>query len=287
MAEPLKFNRIVLGLPHHRPSRGMQFAAEMARLLQLDLFGLFVQEEYLFGVASLPFAREFKFLGGGWCPLDAAQLSRDMEIAAKSAERAFADAAKTLRTTCQFEVVRGSMAEAIASVSRANDIVLLTEPNSAEFVTPQFFALLEAAMHSAAAVLLVPGRIVRHSGAIVAIATAPNDSSIDAARTIADAAKEELVVIEAFQSAGKGDMSAILPSTGPRVRRISLAESGSADLSAIESALRPVGERLVVMTRGHDYSPLAIASMRHVPVLIIEPSKGPVENDETSRLAGG
>jgi hypothetical protein len=275
MAQAPIFSRIVLGLAHHRPSHGMQFAAEMARLLRLDLFGLFVQEESLFGVASLPFAREFKFLGGGWAPLDVEQLSRDLEIAARSAQRAFTDVARTLPTICQFEIIRGSMAETIASVSRAGDIVLLTEPASTDkWVAPQSPAILEAAMRSAAAVLLVPGRIARHTGAVVAIATKPDDPSIAVASAIASAAQEELVVVELFKPAGEGTARAPQLVAGMPVRRIvAVAGSGPANLSEIASVLHRVNERLVVMTRNHGHSPSVVASMRHVPVLIVEPAE--------------
>ena len=96
MAQRLEFKRIVLGLPYNRPDRGMRLAADMARLLQLDLFGLFVEEESLRGLAALPFIREFQLLGGGWRPLDVDQLSRDLETAAKNAERVFAEAVKKI-----------------------------------------------------------------------------------------------------------------------------------------------------------------------------------------------
>ena len=78
MAQQLEFRRIVLGCPTIRPNHGMRLAAEMARLLQLDLFGLFVEEESLCGLAALPFVREFQLLGGGWRPLDIERLSRDL-----------------------------------------------------------------------------------------------------------------------------------------------------------------------------------------------------------------
>ena len=282
MAQQPEFRRIVLGLPYNRPSHGMRLAAEMARLLQLDLFGLFVEDESLLGLAALPFVREFQLLGGGWRPLDIDRLSRDLEIAAKNAERAFTEAAKTLRTTCQFEVVRGSMAETIASISRAGDIVLIAEPvNAAESATPQFFATLDAAFHSAAAVLLVPRRIARQSGAIVAIATDPDDPSIQAASAIAAAAKEELIVIET--SAGKKRISESDLAVGAKIIRLPAAQGGPADAPVIASALQQVRERLVVMTRGDHSIPIVIASMRHVPILIVEPESEKIGNGHISR----
>ena len=252
MTQQLEFRRIVLGLPYNRPGHGMRLATELAHLLQLDLFGLFVEEESLRGLAALPFAREFRPLGGGWQPINMEQLSRDFEIAGKSAEKIFTEAAKTLRTTCKFEVVRGSMAETIASISRAGDIVLITEPErAADQVSPQYLSSLNAALRSAAAVLLVPGRIARHSGAIVAVANEPGDPSIDVAKAIALASREELVVLETNEP-------------------------------GIGAALRNVAERLIVISRPHGSSPSAIASLRRVPILIVDRTRGKFEIDQSS-----
>jgi hypothetical protein len=253
----------------------MLLGAELARLLDLDLLGLFVKEKSLLGLVALPFIREFNLLGGGWHPLDFDQLSHDLEIAARSAEKAFTEVAKTVPTTCRFEVVQGSMADAIASTSRAGDIVLLfgETAGTVQGESPAFMAILDAAFQSSAAVLLVPDRIARRSGAIVAITTGPKDQSIEAASAIAAAAKEELVVIETFASdnaprVGKGRLPTGIPYT-----RTSIPASGDGlvNASVVASALRQMRERLVVMARGDKDVPSMIASIRHVPVLIVGP----------------
>jgi hypothetical protein len=67
----------------------------------------------------------------------------------------------------------------------------------------QFSWPLEAAFQSDAAVMVVPARIARIAGPVVAIAIAPDDPSVGAAAAIAIAAKEDLVIIHAHE--GKGD----------------------------------------------------------------------------------
>lgn len=282
MAAHPTFRRIVVGLSCHRPSPGdgMRLATEMAQLLHLDLFGLFVEEEHLFGLASLPFSREFNILGGEWRSFEPGQLARELEAVASRAQRALNEAARNLQTACRFQVVRGSMAESIAAVSSAEDIILLTEPaGAAEFATPSF-AILKAAFRSAAAVLLVPRRIAQSRGPIVAIAREPDDPSVAAARAIAVAAKEELVIVESFASAGGGGQLVENALIGTRVRRLSAGGGGSISVMAIDSALRHVRERLIVMTRKDDEAPSAIAAKRQVPILVIEPSRGRFKNGE-------
>jgi hypothetical protein len=254
--QPHSYKRLVLGLQPSAPDRTMQLAVELADLLHLDLLGLFLEDTNLRDLASIPFAREFRPLGGGWHAIDLDRLSHDFDLAARAIERTFTEAAKRLPTRHQFEVIRGPMAKTFASVSRTDDIVMIVEPMSpAERATQQFAWLMEAAFQSAAAVMLVPPQIARTKGPIVAIAATPDDPSIHAAAAIAIAAKEELVVIEA--------------------RGVALP-----DPAICAQAFRQTQERLVVMTRGafEDKAASAIAAARRVPVLVIE---SPI-SDETA-----
>ena len=249
----------------------MRFGTELARLLELDLLGLFVKEERLLSLVGFPFVREFDPLGGGWRPLDFDRLSHDLDLAARSAERAFTQAAKTVPTTCRFEVVNGSMIDAIASTSRADDIVLLfgEAASTTRAETPAFMAVLDAALQSSAAVLLVPPRIARQSGAVVAVTSGPKDQSVEIASAIAAAAKEDLIVIEASLTKKAHLAGDARRPIGIPHRRI--VASGDRNAAAIALALCEIRERLVVMTRGDDDIAPKIASMRQIPVLIVGP----------------
>jgi hypothetical protein len=275
--EPHSFKRLVLGLQPSAHDRTMQLAVELADLLHLDLLGLFLEDTSLRDLASIPFSREFRPLGGGWHTIDPDQLSRDFELAARSIERKFLGAAKRLLTGYQFELARGPMAETFASVSRNDDIVMIVEPQSpAERATQQFSWLLEAAFRSAAAVMLVPSQIARTKGPVVAIATSPDDPSIHEAAAIALTAKEELVIIEADgNEADDTRVRMVATDTGPTIKRVAAARPGLADPTACALAFRQIQERLIVMTRGTfaDGAASAIAAARRVPVLVLEPSE--------------
>ena len=273
--EPHSFRRLVLGLQPGAHDRTMQLAVELADLLHLDLLGLFLEDTSLIDLAGIPFSREFRPLGGGWHTIDLDRLLHDFELAARSIERKFMGAAKRLPTGCQFEVARGSLAKTFASVSRHDDIVMIVEPQSpADRATQQFSWLLEAAFQSAAAVMLVPPQITRTKGPVVAIATLPDDSSIDAAAAIALAAKEELVIIEADgYHADDTRIRKLGAGTGLSIKRVAAARLGLADPTACAHAFRHIQERLIVVTRGAfaDVTASAIAAARQVPVLVVEP----------------
>jgi len=272
--QPHTFKRLVLGLQPSAPDRIMQLAADLAEVLDLELLGLFLEDTSLRNLARIPFAREFSPLGGGWRAMDVDRLTHELEVAARSTERMFTDAVKRLPIKCDFEVIRGPTAEIIASVSRTGDILMVVEPASAaERATQQFSWLVEAAFKSAAAVMLVPSRILLTAGPIVAIATRPDDPSIHAAAAIAKATKENLVIIDAHEQ--DGDEAAIrklAAETGLSVKRIPAAERPLSHPGIWAQTFDALRERLVVMTRG----PLAyevassIASARQVPVLVIE-----------------
>jgi len=273
--EPHSFKRLVLGLQPGAHDHTMRLAVELAELLHLDLLGLFVEDTGLRDLASIPFSRELRPLGGGWHAIDLDRLSRDFELAARSIERKLIEAARRLPAGCQFEVARGPLAKTFASVSRSDDIVMIFEPgNPADRATQQFSRLLEGAFRSAAAVMLVPPHIARTKGPVVAIATSSGDPGIGAAATIALAAQEELVIIEANgRDADDPRIRKLAADTGLAIKRVAAASTGLADPAACALAFGQIRERLVVMTRGAfaDGAAMAIAAARRVPVLVVEP----------------
>ena len=285
--EPHIFKRIVLGLQPGAHDRTMQLAVELADLLHLDLLGLFLEDISLRDLASIPFSREFRPLGGGWHAFDLDRLSHDIELAAGSIERKFMNAAKRLPTGCRFEVARGSIAQTFASVSRIDDIVMIAEPGSpAERATPQFSWLVEGAFRSAAAVMLVPPHIVRARGPVVAIATSSGDPSILAAAAIAVAAREDLVIIATDGlDADDPRIRRLADDTGLVIKCMVAPNVRSAD-PAFAQAFRQITERLIVVTRGAlaEGAASAISAARRVPVLVVEPPG--MTADESTRPTG-
>ena len=267
------FKRLVLGLQPTAADSSMRLVAELASVLQLELLGLFLDDSSLRDLARFPFVREFRGPAAGWQPIDIERVSRDLEVAAGNLRRIFEQATRELETAARFEVARGSLGEIIAASSRSDDIFVIVEPlNPVERATSQFALLSEAAFGSGAAVLLLPSRIRRTSGPIVAIATRPNDPSVQTGAFLALATKEELVIINADHQQGIGDDTRKLAAeTGLRVDQITAARSVFPDPGACAQAFRHLQERLVVMSRG-DFDPgvaSTIAAARQVPVLVI------------------
>jgi len=268
------FKRLILSLSPGSGATATGFAVDLADLLQLDLLGLFLDDPSLRHLAGIPFARELRLPGGGWRPLQREQVTREAELAARHAERDFAEAARRLATRFQFEVRRDPVAQAIRALSQTSDILLIAEPPSAvEQVSQQFQWLTEAAFHSPAAVLLVPTRLIRSTGPIVAIATHAEDRGVETAAAIAISARAPLVVLRAYDAeAGAAGLREIA-GTGLSVHEVDVGTAGLSDPAVCTKALTPFAERLIVMSRhgeAREFAPALLAA-RHVPVLVLEP----------------
>jgi hypothetical protein len=136
----------------------------------------------------------------------------------------------------------------------------------------QFNWLTEAVLASSAAVLLVPARLARQKGPVVAIATAEDDRSSQVAAEISASCGEKLVIIDAdhhdqLLAARGGDEDL-------RVERISVSRGILADPMLLHYAFGNLKERLIVINRATFDEGVAstVASSRRVPVLLIKPS---------------
>jgi hypothetical protein len=168
-------------------------------------------------------------------------------------------------------VVRGFAADAFAAISRSGDIVVIMEPASpAERMTQQFLRMQEAGFPSAAAVLIMPPQLARRSGAVVAVAATPNDPSIQPAAEIAAALKQDLLIIEVSQDLRPQE--SMVEIVDLKTKRVFVDKDALSRAPAIASVFRQLNERLVVITRGAfgEEVPSLIASLRSVPVLVIE-----------------
>jgi len=184
-----------------------------------------------------------------------------------------------------FQVLKASTADALRSVCRAGDIVIIAQPaNLAVRAIHPLSALVEAASRSASAVLYVPRRIARQHGPIVVIAAGPEDPSIDVATMIAAAANEDLVLIEADTRAGTKGELARRSVEGMTMERRAADALRLVEPQYLSSLFERLAERLVVVTRRafDDSLPCVLESLRNVPILTLERESH--DTDSASRL---
>jgi nucleotide-binding universal stress UspA family protein len=88
-------------------------AAELAATLQVELRGLFVEDEGLMHLAGLPFGVEFGSFTARPHRLDANNLEREFRIQAAGLRKIMADVAGQRRVTWSFQVVRGRVTDQV------------------------------------------------------------------------------------------------------------------------------------------------------------------------------
>lgn len=271
----IAFKRMVLRLPQSPGDyAAVTVTAKLAELLRIDLVAALVEDATLIDIAGMPGVRELRPLEGGWRPMVAEELAREIEHMAGTARRLFAEALRTCSIEANLSVARGSPADVITSLAMAEDIIVIVEPrNSAERITQQFTQLVDAAFRAAAAVMIVPGAIARTTGPIVVIASAPEEASVKAALGIAAIAKERLIISSLSRdTTAFAELAEQARAAGVRCDVVTLAPR-PASASALASGLAGLNERLIVMNRGtfDDALAGAIASLRRIPVLVTEP----------------
>ena len=275
MSARRQFKRMVLGLPQNaRDYNGVAAAANLAELLGIGLSATFVEDTTLFDIAGLPCVRELRPLEGGWQPISITQLAREIEHAAATAHRLFNEATRMCTVETSFSLARGAAGDVLAGQVTAEDILVIVEPKSpGERFTRQFTQLLAAAFQAAAAVMMVPSRIARATGPVVAIAANRDDPSISAAISIAAAAGELLIVVPLSGFGSSKMLAERAAAAGVRLK-ITPALHSKLGQSALAGSIASLKGRLIAMTRGtlDDTSDASLSSFCAVPVLVIEPN---------------
>ncbi len=189
--------RVIVPLDAASDSRAaIDTAARLAARAKAPLHGVFVEDEDLLNLASLPFARQIT-LGGGTERLTTAQLELHLKSAAERARKELAAAAKRHGVKYTFEVVRGASKSAFAGASERDLVVAggLTRPIGDHFrLECRWWSSLDAAQG--------PFLLVRHawsaSGAVVMLLRDRSRASarlLEAAVHVAQAADRGLTVI--------------------------------------------------------------------------------------------
>ncbi len=269
-SSPTGFKRMVVGLPQSMANQqAVDAAVDLAEFLHIELLVTFVADSSLHALAGFSTVRELRILDQGWQAIDLAQIKRDIDHAAGVARRRFAEAVRSRTIKTSVNVVTG--AEVTASLIRADDIVAIIEPtHPGERITRQFTDLLDAALETAGAILVVPQRIARTAGPVMAVATGPEDTSIHVALEIAAAFKEQLIIVTRLGALVSAEILSDAKQLGVHVEQIA-ANGLVADAFALAPFLFRAKERLRVVTRSRvpDDAPRLFSTLQGVPLLVV------------------
>jgi hypothetical protein len=269
--------RVVVRLRHETIDRAIiDAAAELARMLDGALHGVFLEEAALPGLAELGFIREFRLASGAWQPLDRHRIAEEQRRAAQEAERLLDEAAAAFGIQRLFETVGGDPARFLAATAQAGDIIVVAQPRlPVERLVHATAHWLKAAHDCAASVMLVPQAMARRSGPVAAVVCADSDPAPAVAARIAVATDEPLVLLLwGTPSLAAAAVERARAAGLPPQRIVTRAIGGLAPGDVL-AGLGSAGERLVVLARGAcgaDDAAISahIAAARGVPVLVVE-----------------
>ena len=278
MSREPRLHRVILHLRHGAAERAIiRAAAELAQMLGVTLHGVFLEDEALPELASLPFIREFRLGTGVWQKLDRQRLAAEQRAAAAEARRMLDEAAAALGVTQLFQIISGDPALFVAATSQAGDIIVVAQPRlPAERLVHATARWLEAAHDCAASVMLVPQVVSRRTGPVATVVCAESDPALGIAARIAFAAGESLLLlIWGTPALAKAAVEQARAAGLPPRRIVTRTVQGVSP----EEVLQGLGistERLVVLARGAcgtDDAAVSshIAAARGVPVLVVEP----------------
>jgi len=260
-------------------ARTLRTAAELAALLQWDLYGLFVENEALLGLAELPFVRELRLPGCDWQKIEADRIAAELRWEATHAQRLLRDVGAAVGVPYGFEVRRGDPVDAIAAIALATDVLVVATPTSAAARLAQGMRRTQAtARQPAASLLLLPQRSTRHAGPVAALVTNADDPALAVAALAAANTREHLLLllpagdIALAEAAVQRVVLLGVPKT--QVTECAMGGLGPED---VLHAMANAEERMLVLTRnastsGEMVAASHIASEDAVAVLLLAPS---------------
>ncbi|MBI1262649.1 MAG: hypothetical protein GC184_13095 [Rhizobiales bacterium] len=117
--------RMVVGLDTSFLAREtLALAARLAASINARLNGVFVEDENLINLASLPFAREFSLMGNVR-ELNPTRMQRALQAQAESTKRVLARLAAEAEIDWSFDIKRGHPLHMLAETARAADTLVL------------------------------------------------------------------------------------------------------------------------------------------------------------------
>lgn len=275
--EVMGIRRVVVGFPDAVAAAEnlIVTGAEFARVLDVELWGLFVEDALLFEAAAQPHLRAIEARQLVWRPMTTVQLQEAHAVAAAALERSLLDAAARLGVPAGFQVVRGDPATLLLQRCEPSDLLVIAEPADpmARALHP-YPRLARAVPESSSTVLFVPHAARRRKGPVAIFVRSPGDPALALAASMAAASNERLLVLA---GGGRDVEEKIARAAGVLARgALTLRLETRAGESWRDTALRtlaPYRERLLLVGRTAVAAEFArylrLAEERGVPLLAV------------------
>ncbi len=191
------FRRLLLGVRLGRPHpTAFRIAADFARALGLEMQAVLVEDSSLAIASRLPMARELRLPTHEWQSADPERLARELQFALEDVRRNLGRESAAAGIDCRLEIRPGDPSTALFALGGLEDIVAVIDPaEPTDFITGTSKRMHDAAMASAATILLVPSQPAASSGPVLVAADNSDHRSVFVAGRLAVAASRPLVLL--------------------------------------------------------------------------------------------
>ncbi len=270
-----RITQFVVGVCGEMPGRQtLETAAEMAHMFSARFSALMIDDGASGTLGYLPFAREYVPARAAWQTIGVADVAARQALSLRRARDAFAAIAQLHGISAHVEVISGNLQDELTGVLHETDVVALLAPSQAsEWMTLPFAAFADAAFQGPATALLLPARITRRTGPIVALASMEDAASLALAARLARASGEMLIVLAAGATDIAGSTKSLMEKVDLPLERLRIVDVDGANLTDINRWLGDMGERMLVVGREFLTRPdlgqlISLACVRGIPVFI-------------------
>ena len=280
-AEENRKRRVLVGMGGcDIPDRMMRVAGELAAAMNAELYGLFVEEEYLLDLSGLPFAKTVGTSGQAPRALTEQLMTDALRRQANLFRRSLSDIAKKANLGWTFGRARGSAAAELLSAARKQDFVVL-QATSTIFTVKDMIIAGRTVAAEATGIVICGQRRQPASGPVVAIDDG-DETGLQTLRiakriaTTSDAPISLLVIARSDDEASRIEARAVeMLKDVKQLKFHRLTSWGADELKLALQDLRPAF--VVADLEGEpftdDETASAVIRAAGAPVLLIRPEK--------------
>lgn len=167
--KPIDVRNIALALDCSTLNKvALETAVNLAAATGANLRAVFIEDECLYSLAAMGFAREISFSGTRARSFSSEQISLDIKRSADAARAVVSAAARRARVKWAFDTTRGHLEDALARVGDTAEILALGSSRS-RIGRVHSIASLRATMHHGSGVLVAPVTMEFPGGPVVAV----------------------------------------------------------------------------------------------------------------------
>lgn len=167
--KPIEVRKIALALDCSTLNRlALETAVNLASATGAQLHAVFIEDECLYNLAAMPFAREVSFSGKRTRAFSTDHVAREIKRSVDAARIAVSAAARRARVHWEFDTTRGQLDDALARVSGSAQILALGSSRS-RIGRVHSVSALRASMHHGSGVVIAPPVAEFPGGPLVAI----------------------------------------------------------------------------------------------------------------------